>query len=87
MICTVCGKTGEPELFSRVNRSADGKRAMCRQCKAAIDADSKQIAFNTKLLRMQEPNKVPFLLKHGYIDAAMFGRIESAAFDYLTMER
>jgi hypothetical protein len=46
----------------------------------------KQIAFNGKLNRMLEEHKVPFLLKHGYIDPGMFGRVERAAFDYLSVE-
>lgn len=46
----------------------------------------KAIAFNSKLKRMPERWKVPWLIKNGYIQEEMFGRIERAAFDYLYIE-
>lgn len=46
----------------------------------------KAIVFTSRLNRMPERWKVPWLLKHGHIKEEMFGRLESAAFDYLYVE-
>lgn len=43
----------------------------------------KNIAFSSKLRRMPDTDKIKWLLKYRVIDAKMFGKIESAAFDYL----
>ena len=43
----------------------------------------KNIVFNKRLKRLPERFKVPFLLKHGYINQNIFGLIDDAPFDYL----
>jgi hypothetical protein len=62
------------------------KRVMTYRAEADGIDMFKRIAFNSKLNGMAEQNKVSFLIKHGYIDAAMFGKIDHSAFDYLSVE-
>lgn len=63
------------------------KRMFIHRAETAEIEIFKAIAFDSRLKRLPERWKVPWLLKHGYIDSAMFGQIDKAAFDYLYIER
>ena len=63
------------------------KRALIHRSEAADLPLFKAIAFNGRLKRMPERWKVPWLLHHGHLKPETFGRVESAAFDYLSVER
>ncbi len=62
------------------------KRMMIHRARQGDLEAFKNIVFNSKLKRMPERFKVPFLLENGYIDKDMFGEVQSAPFDYLYID-
>jgi hypothetical protein len=62
------------------------KRIMINRAEMNDLGAFKLIAFSSRLKRLPERYKVPWMLKHGIIGREMFDKINRAGFDYLSVE-
>jgi len=79
MICTICGHSGESKKFSATNRSADGTKAVCKECrrKTAIEGRKRKKEKDIKLayfdlipnlLGIKNKARIGVLIMNNFVD-------------------